>query len=67
MIDILLNGKKTLLKDKLYLDKLLKKFGYHPLTIATAVNQNFVPRSLYKETLVRTGDVVEIVTIMQGG
>lgn len=34
---------------------------------AIAVNMEFVPRSLYGETLLREGDRVEIVLPMQGG
>lgn len=34
---------------------------------AVAVNMEFIPRSLYGETLLREGDRVEIVLPMQGG
>ncbi len=34
---------------------------------AIAVNMEFVPRSLYAETMLKEGDRIEIVLPMQGG
>jgi sulfur carrier protein len=32
-----------------------------------ALNQNFVPRSLYDQTLLKTGDTIELLSPMAGG
>jgi len=32
-----------------------------------ALNQNFVPRSLYDQTLLKTGDAIELLSPMAGG
>lgn len=32
-----------------------------------ALNQNFVPRSLYDQTLLKTGDKIELLSPMAGG
>ncbi len=35
--------------------------------IAVALNDDVVPRSLWNETTLSEGDVIEIITAMQGG
>lgn len=32
-----------------------------------ALNQNFIPRSLYDQTLLKTGDKIELLSPMAGG
>ena len=67
MININLNGKTTQIQSDLTLDQLLKGYHYPVGSFAVAINETFVPRSCYVETIVKSGDHIEIVTAMQGG
>ncbi|OGT35377.1 MAG: thiamine biosynthesis protein ThiS [Gammaproteobacteria bacterium RIFCSPHIGHO2_12_FULL_37_14] len=47
--------------------KVLIERGYHQAYYAVAVNQSFIPRALHEQTLLQQGDVIEIISPMQGG
>lgn len=49
------------------LQALLEQLGYQPNQFAVAVNETFVPRGQYRETVLQDGDCIEIVAPMQGG
>ena len=49
------------------LDGLLHELGLEGQAVATAVNGDFVPRSLRAEKLLIENDHVEVVAPMQGG
>ena len=46
---------------------ILKQLGYEGRSIAIAVNQEFVPKKDYPNTVIQEGDDLEIVTPIQGG
>ncbi|MHB8884902.1 MAG: sulfur carrier protein ThiS [Methylovirgula sp.] len=46
---------------------LLEELEYQDVVVATALNQNFVRAVDRSETLLQTGDAVEILTPKQGG
>lgn len=49
------------------LEEALQELGYADSTIATALNGEFVPKSLRARTALREGDRIDIVAPMQGG
>lgn len=67
MISISLNNeKKTVEKDILLSDALLT-WGYGEGKIAVAINQEFIPRSNYNQTVLSDGDQIDIVKPVGGG
>lgn len=65
-VTITLNGTETsVATDRL--DRLLEELGYNPATVATAVNEAFVPRLARAETRLTDGDRLEVVAPLQGG
>ncbi|UHD47539.1 sulfur carrier protein ThiS [Aureimonas altamirensis] len=46
---------------------LLLELGHDEALVATALNQDFVPRSARRHTRLSENDAVEIVSPMQGG
>jgi sulfur carrier protein len=53
--------------DAATLDRLLMELGYEGALVATALNQDFVPREARAETPIGEGDAVEIIAPMKGG
>ena len=45
----------------------LLELGYAEITVATALNGEFVPRALRKNTTLRAGDQLDVLAPMQGG
>jgi sulfur carrier protein len=45
----------------------LLELGYHDAVVATAVNGEFVPRTMRETTPLVAGDLVDIVAPQQGG
>lgn len=67
MICIMLNGKEKTLQTNATLKDALTEIDEHLKPFAVALNRHFVPQSQYSNVLLKEGDVVEIVTPMQGG
>lgn len=63
---IRLNGEiiETMATD---LAGLIEEHAFDVTVVATALNGEFVPRSLRGETRIAEGDVVEVLRPMQGG
>ena len=45
----------------------LAELGYEAMHVATAINGEFVPRSMRTLTVLRPGDHLDVVAPMQGG
>ena len=41
--------------------------GYNPLAIAVELNEEILPKAEYAETVLKDGDVLEIVNFVGGG
>ena len=67
MINVILNHEKITLERNQSLVEVLKQFGFTSAYFAVAINQCFVPRAKYTTTLLNEGDVIDIVSPMQGG
>lgn len=66
-MQITLNGKPYLLDKPINLTQLSQDLQLEPTQFAIERNCEIVPRSLYEETLLSNGDVVEIVAFIGGG
>ncbi len=53
--------------DTQVLSEVMLVLGYDETSVAVAVNETFIPRNMYKKTVIKEGDSLEIVAPMQGG
>lgn len=51
----------------LTLEAYLLQEGYTISRVASELNGNIVPKSLYKETILKDGDSLEVVSFVGGG
>jgi len=65
-VKIYVNGIETLIENN-DLNSVLVQLGYQNVTIATAINGDFVPLSLRTKSTMQDGDKLEILAPMQGG
>lgn len=63
---IYVNGVQTLVESNA-LEVVLVQLGYQCVTVATAINGDFVPLSQRKNSNIQEGDKLEILAPMQGG
>lgn len=47
--------------------QLLESLKLHPLRVAVQVNEDIIKRDRYEEVSLKSGDTVEVLTIMAGG
>jgi thiazole synthase len=67
MINITLNGEHKSLAAAVTLATLLEQLGFDRRRIAVEVNREVVPQARHDEHTLRSGDTVEIVTLVGGG
>ena len=63
---ITLNGQSSETQQTT-LEALLIEQGYVDCSVATAVNDQFIPQANRKATILNDNDVIEVVAPMQGG
>ena len=63
---ITLNGQSSETQQTT-LEELLIEQGYVDCSVATAVNDQFIPQANRKATILNDNDVIEVVAPMQGG
>ncbi|MEZ5436319.1 MAG: sulfur carrier protein ThiS [Pseudomonadales bacterium] len=66
-MDIILNGETTAIPDHLTVTQLIEQLGLAGKRIAIEINQTIVPRSAHADTVLHSGDRVEIVHAIGGG
>ncbi|HIP46042.1 MAG TPA: sulfur carrier protein ThiS [Campylobacterales bacterium] len=66
MIEIVVNGKKESIK-ACNIEELIELLGYHDNSFAVAINGTFVSLQKYHDTVVNSGDEIEILAPMVGG
>ena len=66
MMEFLFNDQKVTLPHESSLEKFLAQQGVEG-AFAIAINEQFVPKSLYGETQLQHGDRIDLVKPMQGG
>lgn len=67
MITIHFNNQAEMLKTSCTLTELLTEHAVTNNSYAVVLNQHFIPRSQYLETLLKDGDRIELISPMQGG
>ncbi len=69
MIKIFVNDQEIEIEKNSCISDALVKAGFdsNKTQFAVAVNCEFIPRSLYTNTLLKPNDVIEVLTAMQGG
>lgn len=67
MVTIQFNDQFITIPKDSSLSQLLIQQQYVDTYFAVAVNQELVPRSTYTEKILKAGDVINIITPMQGG
>jgi sulfur carrier protein len=66
-MEIKINGEIKEVGDGVTLEALLDLFGIKRVGIAVELNREIVPRRLHGQTLLKDGDVVEVVRMVGGG
>ena len=67
IVTININGESREFTDVSTVVDLLRRLGLRPEHVAVEINQEIVTRSRHGETLIREGDILEIVTLVGGG
>ena len=63
---ICINGKK-IENNEIILSSYLEENGINPQRIAVELNGEILPKSKYGDTVLKDGDIVEIVNFVGGG
>ena len=66
-INVYINGDKKLISVSSNLSDVLKNFEIDANKIAIEINQKVIPKSLYKNTLIKNEDKIEVVQFIGGG
>ena len=64
---ITLNGDKREVPEGISVQGLLEVLKLQPQRVAVELNQELVRKSVYRETPIREGDSLEVVSFMAGG
>ena len=64
---IKINGEEKELSSEIILEKLLEINKFDTSRIAVIVNDDIVPRDIYKEKVIKDGDSIEVVSFVGGG
>jgi sulfur carrier protein len=67
MLEITFNNIQVKLSSVTTLQEFLTANGYHDHYFAVAINRIFISKTNYQHTLLQSGDIVDIITPMQGG
>lgn len=66
-ISVTVNGKKRELEAPVNIGGALKAEGYEGMLVAVAVNGHFVPKAQHAIARLKDGDMLDVVSPMQGG
>lgn len=67
MVEVTINGEKRLFKAGLTIAGLLANLQMNSRAVAVEINQQIQPRATHHQTLIESGDELEIVTLVGGG
>ncbi len=65
-LEIIINGQRGLIASPT-LDQALVELGFNSVSVATAINGDFIPIARRTQTRLQVGDRLEIVAARQGG
>ena len=63
---VTVNGKKKEWSGKT-VEEMLQSSGYQMERVAVELNEEILPRTQYAETILKTGDCVEVIEFVGGG
>ena len=63
---IKINGEEKELSSEIILEKLLEINKFDTSRIAVIVNDDIVPKDIYKEKVIKDGDSIEVVSFVGG-
>jgi len=66
-VEITVNGQKRTVPPGMTVEALLAELGLTGMPAAVEVNRTLVPRRRHRESVLRPGDAVEVVTLVGGG
>ena len=64
---IKIDGEEKELSSEIILEKLLEINKFDTSRIAVIVNDDIVPKDIYKEKVIKDGDSIEVVSFVGGG
>lgn len=64
---LFINGTETQLEGPVSVSGYLEAHGYKESQIAVELNEEILPKAAYAKTMLKDGDVMEIVQFMGGG
>lgn len=64
---ITINGEQKELSQDMVLQLLLEQEGYDVRRIAVEINGEIVSKTLFNDTIVKSGDSIEVVSFVGGG
>lgn len=67
MLEIIVNGQPVSLAEPMTVEQVLDNVDVPPNYLAVEVNAEVVPREEYASRMVRSGDELEVVTLVGGG
>lgn len=67
MIKVSVNGEVKELENDLNISEMIEALEYKVKGFAVAVNTTFVPIAKYDETIIKEGDMIDILAPVQGG
>ena len=66
-MNVIVNGEERRLSNGTTVARLVDELGRNPKGMAVAVNEEVVPRSMWRDVELRPDDRVEVLTASQGG
>ena len=64
---IILNGKEKEFEGEATVEDFIRQQNYKKEQVAVELNEKIIPKTDYSETVVKDGDVIEILSFMGGG
>ena len=61
------NGKERAIQEPVTLEAFLEQEGYRKDRIAVELNGSIIPKANYADTILRSTDVLEVVSFVGGG
>jgi sulfur carrier protein len=67
MLNLKVNGETLQAAEPQTVRQLVERLGFSAKPVAVEVNKQLVPRRQHEQTILRDGDVIEVVTLVGGG
>ena len=64
---IILNGKEKEFEGEVTVEDFIRQQNYKKEQVAVELNEKIIPKADYSETVIKDGDVIEILSFMGGG